>query len=90
MEYRAPAAVLGGMARGSYPIAGIDFPIDWLGAIFAARKIRCGAYGDPSAIPAHIWAAVLHKAAMSTGYTRICGKANTLKRARMLKSLNLF
>jgi hypothetical protein len=71
MEYRAPAAVLGGMARGSYPIAGIDFPIDWLGAIFAARKIRCGAYGDPSAIPAHIWAAVLHKAAMSTGYTHL-------------------
>lgn len=51
--------------RGSYPTYE---PID--GARYLAdRMVRLGAYGDPAAIPAHVWIALLADAAGHTGYT---------------------
>jgi len=40
-------------------------------AIFAGKKVRLGAYGDPAAIPFDVWAEVMAgvEAGQSTGYT---------------------
>lgn len=52
-------------ARGSYPVVE---PVD--GAQYLAdRMVRLGAYGDPAAIPVHVWIALLADAAGHTGYT---------------------
>jgi hypothetical protein len=40
-----------------------------LTALFANRHVRLGAYGDPAAVPAAIWHAILARAAGRTGYT---------------------
>jgi hypothetical protein len=51
--------------RGSYPTLE---PVD--GAQYlAGRMVRLGAYGDPAAIPAHVWLALLAYAKGHTGYT---------------------
>jgi hypothetical protein len=51
--------------RGSYPVLE---PVD--GApLLADRMVRLGAYGDPAAIPAHVWFALLAYAQGHTGYT---------------------
>jgi hypothetical protein len=90
MESRAPAAVLGSMARGSYPIAGIDFPAAWISEIFKGRKFRGGAYGDPAAIPASVWANILRKTAMHTGYTHFWKSLNPAARANAEKLMPVF
>jgi len=68
-EYQAPAATLGGVYRGAYPVAGIDFPAAWIARLGAGRNIRAGSYGDPAACPPEIWAAFLSLAAGRTGYS---------------------
>jgi len=70
-EFQSPAAVLGAIARGSYPIAGIDFPAAWLEYLAAGRDVRLGAYGDPAACPPEISAAFVARAATRTGYTHM-------------------
>jgi hypothetical protein len=58
-------SVFGAFSRGSYPQLE---PVD--GAQYLAdRMVRLGAYGDPAAIPAHVWIALLADAAGHTGYT---------------------
>lgn len=84
-EYQAPAAVLGGVYRDSYPVAGLDFPADWLAYIFAGRAVRAGSYGDPAAAPARVWLAALSRVEYSTGYThfwksdRVAARLNAAK-----------
>ena len=57
--------VFGAFTRGSYPTLE---PVD--GApLLADRMVRLGAYGDPAAIPAHVWIALLANAKGHTGYT---------------------
>lgn len=68
-EYQSPAAVLGAVFRGSYPIAGVDFPAAWIGDLGAGLDIRAGSYGDPAACDPTIWAAFLALAKTRTGYT---------------------
>lgn len=70
-EYQAPAAVLGAIARASYPVAGIDFPAAWLDALGAGLDIRLGAYGDPAACPPEVSAAFVSRAKSRTGYTHL-------------------
>jgi hypothetical protein len=70
-EYQAPAAVLGAIARGSYPIAGVDFPESWIQHIAAGRDVRLGAYGDPAACPPEISAQFVSRARTRTGYTHM-------------------
>ena len=59
------AAVFGAWVRGSYPL--VD-PRDGAQAL-ADRAVRIGSYGDPAAVPAHIWRALIALAAGHTGYT---------------------
>lgn len=70
-EYQAPAAVLGGVYRGSFPIAGVDFPAAWIADLGAGRMLRLGSYGDPAACPPETWAAFTLKAAGRTGYSHM-------------------
>lgn len=70
-EYQAPAAVLGGIARGSYPVAGVDFPAAWIEYLAAGRGVRLGAYGDPAACPPEISAAFVARASHRTGYSHL-------------------
>ena len=57
-------AVLDGVNRGIYPVAGAD-----LAQLIAQRMVRLGTYGDPAAVPASVWENLLTTAAGSTGYT---------------------
>lgn len=68
-EYQSPAAVLGAVYRGSYPIAGRDFPVAWIGEIGRGLDIRCGSYGDPAACEPETWAMFTAFANTRTGYT---------------------
>jgi hypothetical protein len=52
-------------ARGVYEVcAETD-----LAETFAGRLIRMGTYGDPAAVPSHIWDAMLSRSKGRTGYT---------------------
>lgn len=70
-EYQAPAATLGAVYRGAYPIAGVDFPAEWTWRIGQGRNIRAGSYGDPAACPADIWRDFLSMASGRTGYSHM-------------------
>ena len=47
--------------RGKYP--------EWDGTGVAGRIVRLGTYGDPAAVPVHVWTDLLDGAAGFTGYT---------------------
>jgi hypothetical protein len=79
-EDKAPAATLGGIYRGTYPIAGIDFPREWLWRLGKGRNIRAGSYGDPAACPADIWRDFLAMASGRTGYTHMWKSAHAQAR----------
>ena len=76
IEYQSPAATLGAVFRGSYPVAGVDFPAAWIGKLGAGQDIRAGSYGDPAAVPADIWNAFLERASTRTGYTHMWKSAH--------------
>jgi hypothetical protein len=58
-------SVFGAWIRGAYPLV---LPAD--GArMLAGRAVRIGAYGDPAAIPAAHWRALIARADGHTGYT---------------------
>lgn len=60
--HQAPRSVLDAYHRGIYaPIS------DW--SIFSDRIVRIGSYGDPAAVPAHIWKRLVKLAVQHTGYT---------------------
>lgn len=61
--FKAPLNVWKSYHRGIYPAA------DDLASTFAGRTVRLGSYGDPAAVPFHVWQAVLSQAAGWTGYT---------------------
>lgn len=61
--FMAPQGVWKAYRKGNYPVA-TD-----LAATFAGHAVRLGAYGDPAAVPLHIWQAVLSNADGWTGYT---------------------
>lgn len=68
--FQAPLAVYKAYKRGNYR------PLDL--ASIRGRGIRLGAYGDPAAIPTHVWQMLLTGASTWTGYThqwRSCDRA---------------
>jgi len=66
-------SVFGAWARGSYPLVSPT-----VGArMLSGRAVRMGAYGDPAAIPARHWRALLKFAAGRTGYTHQWRQAHT-------------
>lgn len=60
-----PRGVYAAYKRGSYPRATMHAARD----IFKKRMVRMGTYGDPAAVPIHIWNTALVFAAGWTGYT---------------------
>lgn len=76
IEYQSPAATLGAVYRGAYPIAGVDFPAAWIGKLGAGQDIRAGSYGDPAACPPDVWHAFLERARTRTGYTHMWKSAH--------------
>jgi len=63
--YQGPTVVYKGYKRGLYPMAGPDDTR----AIGKGRMVRLGSYGDPSAVPQHVWDALLVDSVGHTGYT---------------------
>lgn len=59
--FQAPLSVWNAYKRGSYPKA--------QGGEFQGRGVRLGSYGDPAAVPFHVWQAALAGASYWTGYT---------------------
>jgi len=64
--FQAPLSVFKAYGRGVYPTVA---DADALSALGADRKVRIGSYGDPAAVPAHVWHALISRAEMHTGYT---------------------
>lgn len=60
-----PRVVYDAFARGVYPQVSL---FDAQRA-FTGRRVRMGAYGDPAAIPFHVWACILLHTDKVTGYT---------------------
>lgn len=58
-------AVYDAYKRGSYPV----FDLSMLDDYFAGRLIRLGSYGDPAAVPIHVWQMVCGVSLGWTGYT---------------------
>jgi hypothetical protein len=62
---QGPRAVYDGHSRGIYPMA-TDAMLD---KYVSGRNVRLGAYGDPAAVPMHVWKRILRYAKGHTGYT---------------------
>lgn len=63
--YHGPNQVFKGLQRGIYPNAN---PED-IASLGNGRMVRLGTYGDPAAIPQHVWDNLLSNAIGHTGYT---------------------
>lgn len=63
--FQAPRNIYGTAKRGVYP----RMKGDRGAALLAGRNVRLGAYGDPAAIPFHVWERLLKDAERGTGYT---------------------
>lgn len=59
---KAPLNVWRSYHRGIYPT-------QWSSETFAGRKVRAGSYGDPAAVPFHVWRDVFALSIGRTGYT---------------------
>jgi len=57
-----PNGVYKAWKRGVYPVL-----TDW--AVFTGKAIRFGTYGDPAAVPLHVWQNLAAYAGTTTGYT---------------------
>jgi hypothetical protein len=78
---QGPRAVMDGVKRAIYPSDAKQAAIECTG-----RKVRLGTYGDPAAVPFHIWEILLKNAAGNTGYTHQWRK---FKSAKSLKLMSL-
>lgn len=63
--FQAPLNIWNTARRGKYP----RIKRDNAAAILAGRNVRLGAYGDPAAVPFHVWNRLLSDSARGTGYT---------------------
>jgi len=75
---QGPRSVYAAYTRGRYPDAilqtapaagGYRPGASTVAALVAGRRVRLGAYGDPAAVPADIWRALVAPSAGHTGYT---------------------
>jgi hypothetical protein len=70
---QGPLNVFRAFTRGRYPAA------DDIAAVGAGRIVRLGTYGDPAAVPAHVWQALTRRCSGHTGYTHQWRTAPQLK-----------
>ena len=59
--FQGPRSIWTTWKRGRYD--------DFDPTAFASKPVRFGAYGDPAAVPFHIWDTIGFQASMTTGYT---------------------
>lgn len=59
--FQGPRSIWANWKRGGYPALDVG--------AFAGKPVRFGAYGDPAAVPFHIWDDIGLQARMTTGYT---------------------
>jgi len=71
--FQAPLNVWKTYHRGNYDRA-VDS--EAIAAVGKDRKVRLGSYGDPAAVPAYVWQALLSKSIGRTGYSHQSGLAN--------------
>ena len=71
--FQSPLNVWKTFHRGGYDRA-VDSKA--IASVGADRKVRLGSYGDPAAVPAYVWEALLSKSAGRTGYSHQSGLAN--------------
>jgi len=69
---QGPLIVFKQYQKGAYPLRDTPTDIEDLGW---GQRIRLGTYGDPAAVPSHIWAKLISKAKGWTGYTHQSGHA---------------
>lgn len=71
--FQAPRNIYQTAKRGVYArIKG-----DKARALLSGRNVRLGAYGDPAAVPFHVWNRILADSARGTGYTHQWKKCDT-------------
>ena len=75
---QAPNQIYRSYKKGLYPLATKED----LKAIASFRLIRLGAYGDPYAVPCHIWDSIVKPAKGNTGYTHQWHKSLESENAR--------
>ena len=73
--FQAPLVVWRAAQRGVYAQAA---DLDAIRAAGADKVIRVGSYGDPAAVPANVWRALVSRAKAHTGYTHQWRKAHDL------------
>jgi hypothetical protein len=67
---QGPRAVFSAYRRGAYPLAlQANGGLAGVRLIGADRIVRLGTYGDPAAVPANVWLALVHFSRGHTGYT---------------------
>jgi len=64
-------AIFGAYKRGSYPVCDVN-----LMQLFSGRHVRIGSYGDPAAVPIHIWDTITKLCKDYTGYTHMWRTCN--------------
>lgn len=66
LPFQAPLSMYRAYKRGSYPPLNLTR--------FRGASVRFGAYGDPAAVPFHVWQPILDICASHTGYTHQYGR----------------
>jgi hypothetical protein len=75
LEFNAPQSIYASVKRGNIPSAqdiarDLGLPVsEVIADIGSGELVRMGAYGDPAAVPAHVWRALLSQSLGFTGYT---------------------
>lgn len=67
MVAKGPHAVFGCYERGGYARVTPKVCAELIGS--SGKGLRLGAYGDPAAVPVHIWQMLVRSAVFRTGYT---------------------
>jgi hypothetical protein len=72
--FQGPRVVWDAFSRGIYP----DVPLAKARKLLAHRRVRLGAYGDPGAVPFHVWEQSLDLVTELSGYTHLWRQYPTL------------
>jgi len=75
----APTVVYKQLHRGAY----MDADAATVGALCEGRMVRLGTYGDPAAVPAQVWTALVERAEGHTGYTHAWRKLDIAAEAAL-------
>lgn len=78
--FQGPRSIWETWKRGGYPKLDLDS--------LKGRPVRFGAYGDPAAVPFHIWDDISFVASMTTGYTHQWKTCDPLYKAHCMASVD--